>query len=200
VRESETTADPVSDFAKPFPVFDFLDDFADEFEREAETPVEAGSSLHVEEVSEGPKKKRVKRPAGKTDLPSVRQLKSEPSKPSILKTTPKPSRKSSRLAPLSRPRFSKPSGGSQQEPVLVEDIVSSPDSPPVHEAEVPPEEQALPKPSEFDKGKAPVEPQPESPLPSPKTSPTTEPSKPSVKTPSFKPVSKRKISPKQVSK
>jgi len=175
VRESETTTDPASNFAKPFPVFDFLDDFADAFEREAEPPVEEGSSLPEEVVSEGPKKKRFKQPAGKF-------------------TTPKPSRKSSRLAYLSRPRPSKLSGGTQQEPVLVEDIVSSPDSSHVHESEEPPEEQALPKPAEFDK--APAEPKPESPLPPPKTLPKTETSKPSFKTPSSKLGSKRKISPK----
>jgi len=166
VRESETRA--VSNFAKPFPVFDFLDDFADEFGREAETPVEVGSPLHIEEVSEGPKKKQ--------------SNSSSKLKPSILKTTPKPSRKSFRLASQCQPYFSKLSGGSKQEPVLVEDIVSSLDSSHVREAETTPEEQDPPEPSQFDKDKVPAEPQPESSLPSPKPSLMTEPSKPSLKT------------------
>ena len=178
VGESGTATDPVSDFSKPFPVFDFLDDFADEFAKGDETPVEAGGSLPEKEVSEGPKKKRFKQLAGKIDF----------TKPSFQKTTPRPSRKSSRLAFRGRPQPSNLSGGSQQEPVLVEDIDSSPNTSPVRESVAPPEDQD------------PAEPEPDSSLPSPKTSPKTEPSKPSFKTPSSKPGSKRKIAPKQVSK
>ena len=177
--EVEKMADPViQDFSKPFPVSDFLDEFAEEFAQEAKTSVEAESSLPEKVVDEVPKKKRFKQLAGKIDF----------SKLSTPKTTPRPSRKSSRLAFRSRPQASKLSGGSKQEPVLVKDTDSSPNTSPVRESVAPPEEQA------------PAKTEPDSSLPSPKSSPKTEISKPSFKTPSSTHGTNRKISPKQVSK
>ena len=164
----------IQDLSKPFPVFDFLDDFADEFvqkvetpaENPIETPVEEDASVPEKVVAEGPRKKRIKQLAGKIDF----------SKISIPKTIPRPSRKSSRLAFRSHPQDPKLPGSTQQKPVLVEDIDTSPETSPVRTPVAPSE------------APTPAEPQPK-----PETT------KPSFKTPSSSHGTKRKIPPKQAS-
>jgi len=111
------------------------------------------------------------------------------SKSATPKTTPKPSRKFYRLASQITPRTVKLAGPSEQQLILVEEIVSSPESSRAR-----------------DNGNTPVE------QGSPRVSPTQTPTKgkgtalaelstkqtpPTKKTPSKKTVSKRKASPKQ---
>ena len=117
-------------------------------------------------------------PAGRTDLPLVRRLmamqakkakqakaSSSPSQPRYAKhkPTPKPSIKSYRLASQSTSRLSTPAGSSKQEPPLVEEIVSSPESSPIRETGTAPTEQGSPQVSPAESsakgtGKAPAEP------------------------------------------
>jgi len=80
------------------------------------------------------KKKRIKTPAGRTDLPLVRQFKaiqakasSFPSLPKSTKPKPtvKPTRKSFRIATQSTKKPLKKGGSSKQSPPVIEEIVSS---------------------------------------------------------------------------
>ena len=85
---------------------------------------------------------------------------SQPKSPTP-KSTPKLSRKSFRLASQSTPRTSKPAGPSEQQPTLIEEIVSSPESSPVREKGKAPAEQGSPQVSHVqtpatDKGKGPA--------------------------------------------
>jgi len=67
------------------------------------------------------------------------------SKSAILKTTPKPSRKSYILAFQRTPRTVKSTGPSEQQPILVEEIVSSPESSPARDTGNTPTEQDSPQ-------------------------------------------------------
>ena len=166
---AETRSGPVSDFSKPqpepSPIFEErLDDFAEkvadidvDLGEGPESPVENAQTRPVQtpQTGEGQKKKRIKVPARRTDLPLVRQFKgmqakeakqakasSSPSQPRSgkPKPTPKSSRKSCRLASQSTSRPSKPAGSSKQEPPLVEEIVSLSESSPVRETRKAPAE------------------------------------------------------------
>ena len=66
------------------------------------------------------------------------------SKSATPKTTPKSSRKSYRLASQRTPRTSKLTGHSEQQPILVEEIVSSAESSPARDTGNAPAEQGSP--------------------------------------------------------
>ena len=170
-------------------------------DEEPETPIEIVPTKPVEipQTSEGPRKRRIKVPAGRTDLPLVRKIKAMQSKASTSpsqpksptpKSTPKPCRKSFRLASQSTPRTSQPAGPSEQQPTLIEEIVPSPESSPVREKRKAPAEQGSPQVSyaqtpATNKGKGPAE-------------QSLKPTPPTSKTHSKTTSSKRKVSLKQV--
>jgi len=99
-------------------------------------------TFKIPQTGEGQKRKRIKVLVGRTDLPVVHQFmamqakaSSSPSqsKSTTPKTTPKPSRKSYKLASQRTPRTVKSAGPSKQQPILVEEIVSSPESSPARD-------------------------------------------------------------------
>ena len=151
---SETRPEPIPDFGEPGtetpPVFeDSVDEsfarVADfEKHKEFDTPIllVQPKILKIPQTGEAQKKKRIKVPAGLIDLPLVRQFRamqakasSSPSqsKSATPKTTLKPSRKSYRLAYQRTPRTVKPAGPSEQQPILIEKIVSSRESSPARD-------------------------------------------------------------------
>ena len=186
----ETGIEPPLVFEKD--VDDSFDRVADfEKDKEVEIPILAvqPTTLKVPQTSEGQKKKQIKIPAGRTDLPLVRQFKamqgkasSSPSQSKFAKPkpAPKPSIKSFCLASQSFSRTLKKTGSSKQSLPLVEEIVSSPESSPVRDSRNTPGEQGSPQTLVVSKGKAPAE-------------PTSEPTLSSF----MKSVAKRKVSPKQ---
>jgi len=109
-----------------------LDDFSEmvvdiDLGEGLETPIENVQTTPAQtpQTGEGQKKKRIKVPAGRTDLPLVRQFRamqareakqakasSSPSQPKFAKPkpSPRPSRKSYKLASQSIPRTSKSAG------------------------------------------------------------------------------------------
>ena len=105
--------------------FDRVADFEKEEEVEISILAVQPSTLKVSQLSEGQKKKRIKAPAERADLPFVRQFKavqvkasSSTSQPKSAKPklTPKSSRKSFRLASQSFSRTLKKLGSSNQSP------------------------------------------------------------------------------------
>jgi len=135
--EFGTGPEPIPEFGEigVEPPLIFKEDVNDTFDRvanfEKEEEVEISilavqpSTLKVSQPSEGQKKKRIKTPAGRTDLPLVRQFKAmqakastSPSQPKSAKpkSTPKPSRKSFYLASQSFSRTLKKPGSFKQSP------------------------------------------------------------------------------------
>jgi len=105
--------------------FDRVADF--EKDEEVEIPIleVQPTTLKVPQTSEGQKKKRIKTPAGRTDLPLACQFKamqakasSSPSQPKSVKPkpTPKPSRKSFCLTSQNFSRTLKKTDSSKQSP------------------------------------------------------------------------------------
>ena len=111
------------------------------------------------------------------------------SKSATPKTTPKPSRKFYRLASQITPRTVKLAGPSEQQLILVEEIVSSPESSPARDTKNTTGEQGSPQVSPAQtptKGKSTA-----------LAEPTAKQTLPIQKTPFKKTVSERKVSPKQ---
>ena len=133
--EFEIGPGPVPDTSEAEPPLVFKEDVVDSFDRvadfevdeEVEIPILAvqPTTRKVPQTGDGQKKKRIKTPAGRTDLPLVCQFKamqakasSSPSQPKSAKPkpTPKLSRKSFRLASQSFSRTLKKTGSSKQSP------------------------------------------------------------------------------------
>ena len=166
LSESKTRSEPVPDLGeagtKPPLVFedsvdDFLDTVADfEKDEEFDTPVVIvqPKTIKIPQTGEGRKKKRIKEPAGRTDLPLVHQFRAMQAKASsstsqtrsvIPKTTPEPAKKSYRLASQRTPRTSKSASPSEQQPILVEEVVYAPESSPARDTGNAPVEQGSPR-------------------------------------------------------
>ena len=167
--------------------FDRVADFGKE--EEVEIPILAAQPSKESQPSEGQKRKRIKTPAERTDLPIVRQFKAmqakasaSPSQPRSTKPKPlvKPTRKSFRIATQSTQKPHKKSGSSKHSPLVIKEIVSSPEESPLRDPEITPGEQGSPKTPAVRTGTTPAE-------------LTSEPTLSALK----KSISKRKLSPKQ---
>jgi len=115
--------------------FDKVTDFEKNEEFDTPVVIVQPKTVKIPQTGEGQKKKRIQVRAERTDLSLVCQFRAMQAKPSssssqtrsvTLKTTPKPSRKSYRLASQRTPRTSRSAGPSEQQPILVEENVSSP--------------------------------------------------------------------------
>ena len=149
---------------------------------------------------EAPKKKRVKIPAGRTDLSHARPFKrqkaksstptepkSKPAVKSAKKAVPS-TRKSLRIALPKSAKTSKKGNPKKQAPEQVEDLVSSPEETPAGDAGNTPQEQVSSPVSEEQQSVPPPEPIPEPPQPTP-SKPST---RPALKSSPPKTVTKRK--------
>ena len=141
--EFETGPEPVPEFGEfgvepPLLFEDVVDDSFDgvtNFKKEevVEISILAVQPSKESQPSERQKKKRIKTPAGRTDLPLVCQFKvvqakasSSPSQPRSTKPKPsvKPTRKSFRIATQSTRKPHKKSGSSKQSPPVIEEKFS----------------------------------------------------------------------------
>ena len=168
--------------------FDKVADFERDEEVDPPVVIVQPKIISLPQPIEGPKKKRIKTLAGRTNLPLVRQFRAMQAKALQTQSTKskplvQPTRKSFRIGWIAIQSTQKPrkkSGSSKQSPPEIEKIVSCPEESSLRNPEITLEEQGLPETPVVSKSAAPTE-------------PPSEPTLSALK----KSIVKRKLSPKQ---